>query len=891
MSLTHRATSGIPDARALRHEPPRRAILGAMADTTRRSGAVFVHDDALESALRHVRADDDVVVIGDVGSGRSTVLAALTERLRGTGTSVVALAGSDGGRDIPLAAFGTHPVLRPRAGARWGLPEATATLAEAVGTGPAVVLVDDAHLLDDASTAVLGAVARRHARPVGLVLSAPVGVDLGTRLPDLARGAVVTHVAPLGVSAMSALLADRLAGQVEGHLASVVAGRSGGNPRVAVALVQAAIDAGVVTRVRGRWAQSGALDLVRADAVALALLTGMPEPLARALDVLAWFGLVDVGTARQLLGADTLAALDRAGRVVVHEGGQEATVAVSPPALGQALRLRLSPAARADLRARADAVLGSGVPGPPVLALPAGAEPLTPDAPDGTAHQQVAILTESVRTQASQRYRTWLERRDLVNALSLLRLRLLDNLASIDVDEIFGGTVPSPADDPDDVGSYVLLRGQWAAATGGSVRYGMTHDPGPTGRLVLPDLDERFLSALERLYTPDPTAVGVAELAGVPVPDSLRDFVLILQVQAAVETGAPDRALELLGDWTASRHQRVFGHQLDSLRADALLLSGHVEDAIAWSRERLSAAYDELSLIGVRLAARGLATALFVDGDHEGARRTLSLVLQMGRCGPVQSPYDERILGLAATLRARAGEVDLAAALLDELQATPRPYLPALDFVRPWAATEVAYFRSGGDHAPDGTPLWDAGEEQLATGRLASAVLCWAFAPLELTPERLARLESLCAQTRMPVVRPLVHLHRTLVHGSSDDVLAALAELRVSGPLVHVALGVAHRRSESEGRGGLTEDQVRAVAGAAIAAAARRAHGPTAPLTTRETQIAALAREGLSNRQIAGRLYLSVRTVESHLYRAMQKLRVSDRALLRGLPESALVEG
>ena len=46
----------------------------------------------------------------------------------------------------------------------------------------------------------------------------------------------------------------------------------------------------------------------------------------------------------------------------------------------------------------------------------------------------------------------------------------------------------------------------------------------------------------------------------------------------------------------------------------------------------------------------------------------------------------------------------------------------------------------------------------------------------------------------------------------------------------------------------------------------------------------------MSNRQIASRLYLSVRTVESHLYRAMQKLRVSDRALLRALPGTALVE-
>ena len=48
-------------------------------------------------------------------------------------------------------------------------------------------------------------------------------------------------------------------------------------------------------------------------------------------------------------------------------------------------------------------------------------------------------------------------------------------------------------------------------------------------------------------------------------------------------------------------------------------------------------------------------------------------------------------------------------------------------------------------------------------------------------------------------------------------------------------------------------------------------------LTSREAQLVELARQGLSNAQIAERLVLSIRTVESHLYRAMQKLGVSDR--------------
>ena len=49
------------------------------------------------------------------------------------------------------------------------------------------------------------------------------------------------------------------------------------------------------------------------------------------------------------------------------------------------------------------------------------------------------------------------------------------------------------------------------------------------------------------------------------------------------------------------------------------------------------------------------------------------------------------------------------------------------------------------------------------------------------------------------------------------------------------------------------------------------------PLTEREFEVLDLLAQGLSNAEIADRLVLSVRTVESHIYRAMHKLGVSDR--------------
>jgi DNA-binding CsgD family transcriptional regulator len=61
-----------------------------------------------------------------------------------------------------------------------------------------------------------------------------------------------------------------------------------------------------------------------------------------------------------------------------------------------------------------------------------------------------------------------------------------------------------------------------------------------------------------------------------------------------------------------------------------------------------------------------------------------------------------------------------------------------------------------------------------------------------------------------------------------------------------------------------------------------QAQGPSAQdvLSAQELQIARLAAEGLSNREIGERLYLSPRTVGSHLYRIFPKLEVASRAQL-----------
>jgi two-component system response regulator NreC len=79
--------------------------------------------------------------------------------------------------------------------------------------------------------------------------------------------------------------------------------------------------------------------------------------------------------------------------------------------------------------------------------------------------------------------------------------------------------------------------------------------------------------------------------------------------------------------------------------------------------------------------------------------------------------------------------------------------------------------------------------------------------------------------------------------------------------------------------------------GARLAARPDEPAGPPDDLSDRELEVLRLIALGHTNTEIAGRLYLSVRTVESHRAHIQQKTRLSSRAeLVRYALEHQLVE-
>jgi DNA-binding NarL/FixJ family response regulator len=91
-----------------------------------------------------------------------------------------------------------------------------------------------------------------------------------------------------------------------------------------------------------------------------------------------------------------------------------------------------------------------------------------------------------------------------------------------------------------------------------------------------------------------------------------------------------------------------------------------------------------------------------------------------------------------------------------------------------------------------------------------------------------------------------------------EEVVSAVREIASGGRYVHPALGARMITAEAEERAAAEAD----------------------PLSDREREILRLLALGHTNQEIARRLYISVRTAESHRAHIMQKLRLSTRAEL-----------
>jgi two-component system, NarL family, nitrate/nitrite response regulator NarL len=115
----------------------------------------------------------------------------------------------------------------------------------------------------------------------------------------------------------------------------------------------------------------------------------------------------------------------------------------------------------------------------------------------------------------------------------------------------------------------------------------------------------------------------------------------------------------------------------------------------------------------------------------------------------------------------------------------------------------------------------------------------------------------------------------------SEPEIVACAEAGVSGYVTRddsVSELVAALRSVARGEMLASPQLAATLLRRVTALAAERADGSCARLTQRELEIVELIHEGLSNKEIASRLYIELPTVKNHVHNILRKLDVAGRA-------------
>jgi len=327
------------------------------------------------------------------------------------------------------------------------------------------------------------------------------------------------------------------------------------------------------------------------------------------------------------------------------------------------------------------------------------------------------------------------------------------------------------------------------------------------------------------------TAADRARVAGVPPARQAR--VLAVSAWARVDQGLWDDALEAIhaGDELAEKHPDPMLFAAISSAHAYIAASRASRDHVRYFvTDALRAVDPHEARVYATRAQHALGVAALVANDHRTAWSILAERFGAGS-HPRESVY---LLADLAEAGARTGSAPQARRILEAaLRRYGGPLTPRLNALAEHARALLAAASSAESHY-----------------RAALADPSGAAWPYERARARLSYARWLRAQ------------------GRDAD---ALPELELAMP----AFGAAGAKNWLA----ITQDEIRS-AGGIVALAA---YDALATLTPSERAVVLLVGEGLSNRAIADRLYISPRTVESHLYHAFPKVGVRSRFELQKL--------
>ncbi len=848
------------------------------------------------------RATGGVVIAGEPGVGKTRLAAEIAEIAASSGRAVQWVRASRAASSIQLGAFAA--LLPPLDGALSGVAELLVRARQAValrgGGEPLVLCVDDAHLLDDASAALV------HQLVSGGDAFAVITIRTGEPVPDTMQAlwkdeqCAFVALESLTPADLQRLLADVLGAAVDGRSAALLWELTRGNALFLRELVHHGLEQDVLVQDGGiwRWRGEAALGL-RLSELVITRLKGLDAA------SLALLELIAVGAPLELALLDraetaALEALEDRDLVARLDDRRRRYATVAHPLHGEVIRARVGHTRREALERR----LADGV------------------SACGARRRGDVVRVASWRLDCGGEGDCGLLLRAAAEALAMLDWTLAERLAHAAL-EAGGGfdarlvLARALASTGRAAGAEALLaelegdarsdpqRLMVAIARAGNLFWGLDRTAEADDSLrraersiADPALRDELVALRAFLVctlgqAPEALAAAAALLQSPQAREQTRLRAALTVATALTMRGRSDDAIAVIDEWlpAARRHRdelpMIEGHLL-ATRPLALQTAGRLVEATDAAQRSYEFELAARSPQGTAFAAFAVGSAWLTRGRVQTALRWFRESAALARDSDAIGFLHWPLAGIAQAA-AQAGDLALADATLAEVEATPvqgtRTFEAALELTRAWCAA------AAGERSRACELALAAAQHAAALGQDGIAVRALHDVVRLGDPAGVAaRLGALAGDVDGPFAR-IAAAHASALLLRDGDALLEVAEAFCAADALLPAAEAADAAAIAYRESG-HEASARAAAhrSAALLDGCEGARPPTVfgaqivdELTSREREVALIAATGLSSREIADRLVVSIRTVDNHLLRVYRKLGITRREELTRL--------
>lgn len=851
-------------------------------------------DQELRTALAALSDPEcqGVALIGDSGVGKSALARVLAGTAHSAGRTVRFAFGTRTGLAVPLGAFS-------RAVTADVVDEPAVMLAAAhrnlAKDGRLVLVVDDAQLLDPLSaTLVHQLAASRSARLILTIGSDEPLLDAVTALIK-ERLLVTVHLDPFTREQTGELARAVLAGAVESRLVDELHGRSAGNLLIMRSLLSASIENNALVQTREGWQLRGALhpDRELCDLVELRLHTLSAAEL-EVVELLATAEVLEWKVLREICDVDAVAKLENRGLIQMVVDESETVAQLNNPVLSDVVSRRAGIVRTRQLNGKLAQAFGnylqqgrrgkkvSDVRGRLRLARFMIHSDLTPDldvivaaAADAIAMSNVSLGEELARFA--------------VNRGAGLRAVIV--LAKAVSWQGRGDEAEATLADADLDGSAEWLVAQWACLRAANLfwvcrRVAAAHRVlADVKSRVTSEASIRLANALEvtiRFFGGDVAATldvgpSLCESSRMPVATA---WAAVSTASALAVAGRFREVSRLSGALGSASPPGLESHWLNIGMAEVMSATAAGDLPAA---ERLCERYAAMAT-GVPQSEAKVQAMLGLLRHARGELPAASAAFDAAE-SLLRQGYPSPWLVLVAARRAQAegarGNREAVAAALRSAEnaygAHVAVFLPELQLARAWQrASEGETVEARGYAAK-------AARIAQRSGMYAVEMRARHTAARFGDRSHSARLEELANILETPFAKAVADHARGWSERDARLLGAAARRFSELGALALAADAAAQAAGE-HARQGNRDNTFELKIWACSVASECELNTPAvnlvarpAQLSCREREISTLVAAGLSNRQIAEKLVVSVRTVEGHLYRLFAKLGINNR--------------